>query len=89
MELGVKKHRGHDEKYLKETEDAEQIVYLMHFSKELVFEAEKVAFEEGIRLNEQNKGVKSKLNRFFELIMSIFLRFILIVGDIIDDQDEY
>jgi hypothetical protein len=61
----------------------------MHFSKELVFEAEKVAIEEGIWLNEQNKGVKSKLSRFFEFIVSIFLGFILIVSDIIDDQNEY
>jgi hypothetical protein len=61
----------------------------MHFSKELVFEAEKVAIEEGIWLNEQNKGVKSKLSRFFEFIVSIFLGFILIVSDIIDDQSEY
>lgn len=61
----------------------------MHFSKELVLEAEKVAFEEGIWLNEQNKGVKSKLSRFFQLIMSIFLRLILIVSNIIDDQNEY
>jgi hypothetical protein len=61
----------------------------MNFSEKLIIETEDIAFEEGVRLNQQNKGVEDKLSRFFKLIMPIFLCFILIVGDIIDDQNEY
>jgi hypothetical protein len=61
----------------------------MHFSEELIIETEDIAFEEGVRLDQQNKGVEGKLSRFFKFVMPIFLCFILIVRDIIDDKNEY